>query len=457
MDKQKQQFSSRLEEVWESKITISANELTSIIDMAFETRSKWTVCIVGESGIGKSMIPETYAKEKGIGFINLKGSGLLPEDVRGFGTIVKTVDDSCLVGDVSKYPDMALATAVNAYVSTPSKYVFHLMPLLEQAFTPGWKGILLLDEFAQASREVQDVYFQLIYDRRIDEKILSDDVIVMTAMNPPGLEEYGLNPLTKAAEDRLEFYVYKPVYSEWCKWAESAGILPELISYVRATPSCFDDNKGRRLHNLSDRLIAMKAHNLCNHRLMSAATTACLSGGHAQPFIKFLAGVSITANDILGFRDSIDETMRKVLSLSDDKRVAIISSINKELSAILSVKEESVRAVITSIRSAASSQGKRVVRPSTQLLDNCFDARNDLTEKSSEGEIEDYIARVVMYYAMTMFEGNADLMITFIRDLCAKTWPGLKMNLNLIMKNPEYSMIVQEVIKCQSATMTAAL
>lgn len=53
MEKTKAKFASRLEEVWESKVKINAEELEKIIDVAYETRSRWTLCIVGESGIGK--------------------------------------------------------------------------------------------------------------------------------------------------------------------------------------------------------------------------------------------------------------------------------------------------------------------------------------------------------------------------------------------------------------------
>lgn len=449
MDNTAKQFSSRIEEVWESKVTLSAAELTKIIDMAYSTRSKWTICVVGESGIGKSMIPETYANKNGIGFINLKGSGLLPEDIRGFGTMRRDIDTRWLRAP-SVDPGDRLASAVEAYVKAPVHYAFNLMPQLAQAFEPGWKGILFLDEFAQASREVQDVYFQLIYDRRIDEKVLSDDVIVMTAMNPPGLSEYALNPLTKAAEDRLEFYVYKPVYTEWCTWAESYGIHPDIISFVRNNPSCFEDNKGRRLHNLSDRLSAMHSMGIDSHRLIVAAATACLGGGYASSFVKFMSGVTINSTDILGFRENIEDSIRKLKSLQDDKRVSAISSLNRELVSIVSQEKECIRIAMTSIDAVRKSP-TQIARSKSAYVLECIEARNAINETSSDETVAAFVARVILYYAFEMYEKNGDIMVSFMRDLSTKAWSTLKDRLNELMRRPEYSSMVKEVIRCQLA------
>ena len=443
----KKQYSSRLEEVWDSKTRINAKELTTIIDVAYKSRSRWTICIVGESGIGKSMIPETYAKNNGLGFINLKGSGLLPEDIRGFGTVNKCISKDVIRGAGI---DEKMGSAIVEYLSSPATYSFHLIPQLAQAFEPGFKGILFLDEFAQSSKEVQDVYFQLIYDRRIDEKVLSEDVIVMTAMNPPGVEEYNLNPLTKAAEDRLEFYVYEPTYVEWCNWASEYGIIPELIDFVRNTPSCFKENKGRRLHNLSDRISDLRNNEITSTRIIAAAANACLGYGHAPAFIKYMNGISITPSDILGFNDSIEETIKKVKDMPDDKRVGVLYSINKELLDILENREECIRIVSQAVNTVNEKEASiKVSRSTKKNISSCVSLRKNLNASSSDEEITAFIANVLMCYSIELYESNADVIVSFVRDVSTRAWPNLIASMNGIMRQPEFSTLVSEVLRCQ--------
>ena len=450
MDNTKAQYSSRLEELWDSKVSINATQLKSVVSVAYNTRSPWTICIIGESGTGKSMIPEQCAKDLGIGFINLKGSGLLPEDIRGFGTVNKALKKSVESEDAMR----DLATNVTKYLEAKASYSFHLIPLLEQAFTPGWKGILFLDEFAQASKEVQDVYFQIIYDRRIDEKKLSDDVVVMAAMNPPSVDTYALNPLTKAAEDRLEMYIYSPSHGEWCNWATEYGIMQEVIDYVSTNPTCYLENKGRRLHNLSDRLLSFQKENITSPAILKAACSATIGASHANKFYKYLHnGATIGIQDILGFKKTIVSTILKVKAMDDEKRISAIHTLNKELIEILKDEETCTKLIKDSMKSeteADTTTFTKVVRKTSQHFENCMSARDNLIKMKDDIEIETFVATVMLYYIYEMFETNPDIMIAFIKDISANGWNKLVGKFNVLMTQPCYSTIIKEVIRCKS-------
>jgi len=240
---------SRDEALWHTGIRVTVTDMKQILKDTYanELCRKWTIDLIGESGIGKSWIIEQVAKELEIGFLRLVGTGLESVDVRGFPMPVRKLHSN-------GYQKDDVAKVMADYYSTEPVYKFQLLETLQKAFSPDWSGILLLDEFAQASKEVQDVFFQIIYDRRMDEKVLSPGVMVVTAMNPPNLNEYMLSKISKAALDRLEMYIIDPSATEWVKWARSYGIDGRVVEFITEHPNVYDKNKGRRLHNLADKM-----------------------------------------------------------------------------------------------------------------------------------------------------------------------------------------------------------
>ena len=240
---------SRLEALWDSKIRFTVNDMKEVLVSDYNTFGSrmWTKCIVGVSGIGKTWLCKQVAEKLGIGFESLVGSGLAAEDIRGFPMPVRKLPHNGYKAD-------ELAKVMADYYTTEPIYKFQLLETLARVFSPGWKGILLLDEWAQAPKEVQDVFFQIVYDRRMDDKRLSDDVMILSAMNPPYMSEYMLSKLSSAAEDRLEFYVIDASAEEWIVWGKGAGIDTKIIDFISEHPAVFDVEKGRRLHNLSDKL-----------------------------------------------------------------------------------------------------------------------------------------------------------------------------------------------------------
>ena len=97
-------------------------------------------------------------------------------------------------------------------------------------------GVLFLDEFPQASHEVQKAVAPLILERRIGEFHLPDGWAVMCAGN--GTEDgAGANSLLSHVLNRVVLVeVDAPDVDEWVAWAIGAGLPSELIAFAKLRP-----------------------------------------------------------------------------------------------------------------------------------------------------------------------------------------------------------------------------
>jgi MoxR-like ATPase len=298
---------SKVEALWSAGVRCTINDIEDIIVQTYnyEKARKRTIVLIGESGTAKSWTWERAAKRMNIGFEKLVGSGLAAEDVRGMPALVKR-----MIGEKNYPRDMeGVMSLAEDYFRCEPVYKFQLLEVLTRVFTPGNKCILLLDEWAQALKEVQDVFFQIIYDRRIDDCILPEGVMVGSAMNPPSVSEYMLNQISKAAEDRFVMFIAEPTSSEWIEWAESdkeALVNPALVDFVREHPSVYDRNKGRRLHAFSDMLGIVGALDAKDEKKMRTvkhlahATIDIESGDLFTKYVKAIyeiSGVQIVKGD----------------------------------------------------------------------------------------------------------------------------------------------------------------
>lgn len=335
----------RMDQIWEAGIRLTMNSAKGIISAAFEHTRKWAIMFMGVSGIGKSWIFEEVANSLGIGFVKLTATGLAPEDLRGFPQIVKVLK----LG--TEYPRnvAGLVTMLRDYLGEEPVYKMVLLETLRKVFDPRFKGIFFIDEWAQASKEVQDVLFQVIYDRRIDDNILPDGVLVVSAMNPPNLNEYMLNKISKAAEDRMEIYVLDPTASEWIIWAKEFGIDNRLISFISEHPGVYDLNKGRRLHHFSDKLSMFKSVKPNDHKTIKLIKTyahATIDIESGDMFVKHLkdmfeiSGISLLLGD--------EKTMNRLESMMESQEKAVhLSRIFKEVIAGIEDPENHLKDIWT--------------------------------------------------------------------------------------------------------------
>ncbi len=160
------------------------------------------VFIWGAPGIGKSSLVERFAADLGLECVTLLGSQLAPEDLIG----IPKID-----GHVSRFHPPAMIVRERAFV-------------------------LFIDELNIASQEIQKAFYSLILDQRIGEYRLPLGTIVIGAGNRA--QDAALaRQMPSALVNRMVHVHLKAAHREWLQWAETHGVHPWVLDYVRSRPS----------------------------------------------------------------------------------------------------------------------------------------------------------------------------------------------------------------------------
>lgn len=143
----------------EIKLSDIKNQILEGIDIA-STCVKSPVLFISEPGLGKTTTIKNYCEEKNYPLVTLLTSQYSPEDVAGFpvrdrNKIIK-LDPDWLDGIKKHYK--------------------------ENSDTP---LVLFLDEITTASRATQGAILSLIFDRRVNDYIFPDNLIILSAGNRP--------------------------------------------------------------------------------------------------------------------------------------------------------------------------------------------------------------------------------------------------------------------------------
>jgi len=160
------------------------------------------VFVWGAPGIGKSSLVEQFAADLGLECVALLGSQLAPEDLIG----IPRID-----GDASRFYPPAMLVRERGFV-------------------------LFIDELNIASQEIQKAFYSLILDQRIGEYRLPAGSIVIGAGNRA--QDAALaKQMPSALVNRMVHVHLKASAREWLQWAETHGIHPWVMDYVRARPA----------------------------------------------------------------------------------------------------------------------------------------------------------------------------------------------------------------------------
>jgi hypothetical protein len=153
----------------------------------------------GAPGIGKSSIVREIAKEKNVGFIDLRLALMDPTDLKGI-----------------PFYDKESHTALWA----------------PPAFLPkDGEGILFLDELNSAAPAVQSSAYQLILDRRIGEYELPEGWAIVAAGNREG--DRGVTyKMPSPLANRFVHFELEVDVEDWREWAYKNGIDPKIIAYI---------------------------------------------------------------------------------------------------------------------------------------------------------------------------------------------------------------------------------
>lgn len=139
------------------------------------------------------------------------------------------------------------------------------------AANPDKVAVLHLDELNHIRKDMQSIIFQLVLDRRINERILHQNVQIVASANPPTDDYPGVFDFTnRALLDRFCHVSLHPSLDEWLTWASAAGIDRDRVAFLRANPQFLEmksvpydalqnAHPSRRSQEMADRLVKLGA------------------------------------------------------------------------------------------------------------------------------------------------------------------------------------------------------
>jgi hypothetical protein len=199
-----------------TEMTIRATDIPAIL-MAFYG-SKRTPYFTGAPGIGKTDLVHAAAKDIGdwlksindphqeVAVVEQHLATMSEVDVRGY--LIPTADGQA------------------RFTRPPFAHLVDKCP----------RGILFLDEFGQATPEMQKAVAPLLLDGRIGEYQLPPGWMVVCAGNRTS-DNAGANDMLSHVINRLSIIGVKPPeVDDWLDWAATAGIQPELMAFAKIRP-----------------------------------------------------------------------------------------------------------------------------------------------------------------------------------------------------------------------------
>lgn len=93
-------------------------------------------------------------------------------------------------------------------------------------------GLLFLDEMNSAPPQTQAALYQLVLDRRVGDYVLPEGWRIVAAgnrTNDRGVVHRMPDPLV----DRFVHVDYETHMEDWCTWALSADVAPEVVAFIR--------------------------------------------------------------------------------------------------------------------------------------------------------------------------------------------------------------------------------
>lgn len=197
--------------------TMNYSECLNTVDLLMETND--VPLIIGESGIGKTSLVKTIAKNRGYYLVTIDAN-LLKE------------------GEIGGLPVVQNNTTVYA--------VHHKLVEIDDALNKknAERVILFIDELNRCDHAVAQELMNLILNREINGYVLSDKVNVIAAMNPSNKNDgfsnsqYEVVDMDPAQEDRFVWIELDSDIKEWIKWGMSKDgkIHEHIIEFLSSFP-----------------------------------------------------------------------------------------------------------------------------------------------------------------------------------------------------------------------------
>ena len=184
---------------------MKATELKNVLKDAIQNREQ--LLIVGPPGIGKSDLVKQVCQELNADVIISHPAVSDPTDYKGLPSKAEGGDHASFL------PFGETWQAINANKLT----------------------VWFIDDLGQSSEAVQKALMQLLLGRRLNGHLLSDKVVFVGATNDVG-QRAGVTGLLEPVKSRWDSIVHlEPNLDDWCSWAFSNNMPPELIAFLRST------------------------------------------------------------------------------------------------------------------------------------------------------------------------------------------------------------------------------
>lgn len=182
-------------------MSISTEDIPSILEAAYDMRSEIVLCLMGEPGIGKTQGIYEFARQKGVNVVEIIASQILPNEVSG---ITMPVNET------------------------------HSMEVYDHARLSSLKDgdILFFDELLQAAPQTLAACLTLIQERRMMSGKMLPDVMIVAAANPVA----ALNTIPLSIRQRFQFISVKWDASRWAKYIKDTygiNVDSSLWKFVR--------------------------------------------------------------------------------------------------------------------------------------------------------------------------------------------------------------------------------
>ena len=194
------------------------------VDLVLSTKE--VPLVVGESGIGKTALAKTLAKENNWSLIVIDGNLLKEGEIGGLPTIESYVTTN---SNGDKIEKKATVYAVH-----------NKLREIDEEISKGNSVLLFIDEINRCEHTVQQELMNLILNREINGYKLHDDVKILAAMNPSSKYgsdfDYQVVDMDAAQENRFVWLNMEPDYTQWLSWAIDAGIEQKVIEFISTFP-----------------------------------------------------------------------------------------------------------------------------------------------------------------------------------------------------------------------------
>lgn len=201
------------------------SELKILIKSRFQANIRRALLVEGAPGCGKTQIPEQVAQECNEGFMKLHCPMMPPEDF-GIPVVSTARDNVTFIVSSDKFP-------------------------LEGSKCPE-RGILLLDEIAQADNALQKVLANLIQEREIHGRRIKDGWTIICTGNRI-TDRAGANRLLSHLRNKLTTITLDVSLDDWTQWALANGVPIELIGFFQMRPDLLNTFDPKQLINATPR------------------------------------------------------------------------------------------------------------------------------------------------------------------------------------------------------------